>query len=514
MSNFTNTEDISFINFYPDMQNNQTKRVTNLDYIFVDNDNAHFCRKTESHFNLFKQPLVECTLELSTWRLDQQLLEVSSITKEIQQKLTSISKVTASEWNNIKMHIQSIFRTHPALKKTMQKKLNKKTSNTILNKLFSDLDIDLTHLNPEIKEELIKDGWIKGKEKSTLKIRDPSSPSENPADILIYIKNHYKKLFEKKSNDFSVANIITNNLPKVTPGQNQLLTKEITVEEISEAITNLKAGKAPGIDGLTHEFYKHFQNELIPILKQVFNEILSTSLNSILPEDKYPELEENQQNRVLGFYIDKKGRNAKDLWQKKIKDIEEAIHKVDKINKSTNEKKLSSEGRKQIVRTFLSKIWHTSYLQPPTNREIIKLSTIIAQWINYKCLTRNDIFNQLKDMFNARLGIIWIKLLSSDCLWANEERKSIETNLFCKMSISAAINSIDSYVWPSKWRPYFIAWKRLNGKVPLAGSWPWNQNLIEIAGIKADEYSVMFAVEYLEKIRKYSRCSKHPKRLK
>ncbi|CAG8587743.1 12332_t:CDS:2 [Dentiscutata heterogama] len=374
MSKFSNTEDMvgksSFHYFYSDEHTNQTKR----DYIFIDTDNAQFCRKTESHFNLFDQPLVECTLELSTWRLNEQLLEVSSIKKEIQQKLTSISKVTASEWNKIKI-------------------------NSILNKLLSDLDADLTHLNPEIREELIKDGWIKGNERSTLKIHD-----------------------------------------------------------------------------------------------------------------KYPEFEENQTNRILGFYVDKKGQNAKDLWQKKIKDIEEAIHKVDKINNSTNKNKLSSEGRKQIVRTFLSKIWHASYLQPPTEREIKTLSNIIAQWINDRCLSRNDLFNQLKDMLDARLGIIWIKLLSSDCLWAKEERKSIERILFQKISISAAINSqrINSDVWPSKWRPYFIAWKRLNGKVPLDGSWPWNQNLIEIAGIKADEYSVMFAVEYLEKIRKRSRLSKRP----
>ncbi|CAG8801303.1 24313_t:CDS:2, partial [Gigaspora rosea] len=107
--------------------------------------------------------------------------------------------------------------------KSKSKKLNKKSNNSILNMLLSDLDIDLDYLNPEIKEELTKEGWIKSKEKSTLKIRDPSSPQE-----------------------------------------------------------------------------------------------LLEALGSKLPEGNYPELKENQTNRILGFYVDKKGQNEKDLWQKKI----------------------------------------------------------------------------------------------------------------------------------------------------------------------------------------------------
>ncbi|RIB15517.1 hypothetical protein C2G38_2039321 [Gigaspora rosea] len=181
MSNFTKTVNIvgknSFNNFHKKMKDNQTARADSLDFIFVDNDNAPFCREMETHLKIFDQPLVACTLELSAWRLNEQLLEVPSIREEIQQKLTSLNNVTVQKWDNIKMQIQFIFRAHPA-HKSKSKKLNKKSNNSILNMLLSDLDIDLDYLNPEIKEELTKEGWIKSKEKSTLKIRDPSSPQE------------------------------------------------------------------------------------------------------------------------------------------------------------------------------------------------------------------------------------------------------------------------------------------------------------------------------------------------
>ncbi|CAG8818053.1 19986_t:CDS:2, partial [Gigaspora margarita] len=299
----------SSFSFHKKMINNQATRANSQDYIFVDNDNAQFCREMETHLNIFDQPLIACTLELSTWRLNEQLLEVPSIREEIQQKLTSLNNVTVPKWDNIKMQIQFTFRAHPA-HKSKSKKSNKKSNNSILNRLLSDLDIDLDYLNPEIKEELTKEGWIKGKEKSTLKIRDPSSPSENPADILMYIKNHYKILFEKKTNDSDIANTITDNLPQ-------------------------------------------------------------------LPEGNYPELKESQTNRILGFYVDKKGQNEKGLWQKKIEVIKEAMRKVDKINQSTNKNKLSPKSRVQLVRLFLSKSWHASYLQPATHQEILKLSDII-----------------------------------------------------------------------------------------------------------------------------------------
>lgn len=37
------------------------------------------------------------------------------------------------------------------------------------------------------------------------------------------------------------------------------------------AITKLKLGKAPGMSGLTAEFYKSFRDQLMPYLKELFD---------------------------------------------------------------------------------------------------------------------------------------------------------------------------------------------------------------------------------------------------
>ncbi len=52
------------------------------------------------------------------------------------------------------------------------------------------------------------------------------------------------------------------------------LTAPVTEEEVTEAIKKLHPGKSPGSDGITSEFYKHFQEDIAPILALVFNESL------------------------------------------------------------------------------------------------------------------------------------------------------------------------------------------------------------------------------------------------
>ena len=45
----------------------------------------------------------------------------------------------------------------------------------------------------------------------------------------------------------------------------------VTLEECSEAITNMKLNKSPGLDGLTVEFYKTFWEKLKYLLVKVYN---------------------------------------------------------------------------------------------------------------------------------------------------------------------------------------------------------------------------------------------------
>ncbi len=63
------------------------------------------------------------------------------------------------------------------------------------------------------------------------------------------------------------------SLPSVKYQIDSLL-QPISSKEVVNAIKKLHTGKAPGSDGLTVDFYKHFSAEISPILATVFNEAM------------------------------------------------------------------------------------------------------------------------------------------------------------------------------------------------------------------------------------------------
>ncbi|CAG8807372.1 1342_t:CDS:1, partial [Racocetra persica] len=105
----------------------------------------------------------------------------------------------------------------------------------------------------------------------------------------------------------------------------------------------------------------------------------------------------------------------------------------------------------------------------------------------------------IEDMLDARLGMIWLKLLTSNDLWAKIEREFIEKELEKRrISVQTALkHSTEPNIWPLEWIYQFAAWKRLNGKVLSTDSWPWDLNLIKIANLDANEYSSAAAINYL-----------------
>ena len=71
------------------------------------------------------------------------------------------------------------------------------------------------------------------------------------------------------------------SLPTVL-GDIEALCALISVKEIENAIARLCPNKTPGCDGLTAEFYQHFQQEISAILRDVFNCVFEdTSLSDI-----------------------------------------------------------------------------------------------------------------------------------------------------------------------------------------------------------------------------------------
>lgn len=74
-------------------------------------------------------------------------------------------------------------------------------------------------------------------------------------------------------------------MPKITDEQRTPLNADITDSEIQTTICALGAGKAPGPDGFSSEFYKSLRVQISPTLSHYFNILLCTG--EIRPESKH-----------------------------------------------------------------------------------------------------------------------------------------------------------------------------------------------------------------------------------
>ena len=93
----------------------------------------------------------------------------------------------------------------------------------------------------------------------------------------------YQTLYKSQNiEDKDIDTYLDNFNPnKITDEENEILNDYISEQEISFAIKNLNENKSPGQDGLTNEFYKTFNDQLTPILCEVYNYI---SMKGELPE--------------------------------------------------------------------------------------------------------------------------------------------------------------------------------------------------------------------------------------
>lgn len=98
----------------------------------------------------------------------------------------------------------------------------------------------------------------------------------NESEIKNMFLKYYSNLHKQEliNPEILQAYIQTVELNQLTEQEREDLNKPITKEEIQEAISLIKTGKAPGPDGYTLKFYRVFQVELIPKLQTVVNNIL------------------------------------------------------------------------------------------------------------------------------------------------------------------------------------------------------------------------------------------------
>uniref|UniRef100_A0A669D202 Reverse transcriptase domain-containing protein n=1 Tax=Oreochromis niloticus TaxID=8128 RepID=A0A669D202_ORENI len=106
--------------------------------------------------------------------------------------------------------------------------------------------------------------------------------SDNPREISHFCAEFYSKLYNSKYNDVVSTRFFNNikNLKTIVVEDKSYCDSPLTVEEVCNSISALKANKSPGTDGLTAEFYKSFSYLLAPFLLQVFTESIE---NNTLP---------------------------------------------------------------------------------------------------------------------------------------------------------------------------------------------------------------------------------------
>lgn len=92
-------------------------------------------------------------------------------------------------------------------------------------------------------------------------------------EIWLFYKNLYKSNFKKEDCDI-LFEIVKDNIKMLNEEDKKILEEDLTTSELESALKQMKNGKAPGIDGLTSEFYKYFWNDIKDLLHKAFLECI------------------------------------------------------------------------------------------------------------------------------------------------------------------------------------------------------------------------------------------------
>ena len=121
------------------------------------------------------------------------------------------------------------------------------------------------------------------------------------------VTDYYKGLFGKPvRNNFSLDESMTDDIPKVTPAENEVLAAEFSEKEVREAIFQMKHNKAPGSDGSPAEFYQVFWSLIKDDIMAMFRDFhhgdlplfsLNFGIITLLPKEQ--EAKKIQQYRPI-----------------------------------------------------------------------------------------------------------------------------------------------------------------------------------------------------------------------
>ena len=260
------------------------------------------------------------------WRFNNSLLLDEEYTKNIKslikEKKSDSYSSHIEKWDIIKMEIRGYTIQYTARKQRaeenklrlidnkinfFQKCLQENPNNDIPYTLKQIVD-RLTELKNE-KESLIdlkvkrsiarnRKNWLQHREKNSkyffnlekvnykrknrYKLRIEDEIVDDPKIILKEQDQYYEKLYTSANIEFNLKYFDTVDFQKIDQNDKDSMDLPITNHNIRDALWSMKKNKAPGNDGLTVEFIKHFWNELKTIVCRAIQQASETgfSINS------------------------------------------------------------------------------------------------------------------------------------------------------------------------------------------------------------------------------------------
>lgn len=92
----------------------------------------------------------------------------------------------------------------------------------------------------------------------------------DPVETRKHAVDFYTYLFRADSCEVDSAAEPLQELPQLSPEDQDTLISDITLDELTAAVSQMASGKAPGKDGLPSDFFKHFWSVLGQDLLDIF----------------------------------------------------------------------------------------------------------------------------------------------------------------------------------------------------------------------------------------------------
>lgn len=257
------------------------------------------------------------------WRFQARWLQNSNFVKFIGEKIDNYFELNtdqtcaAMRWEGFKAYIRGEILSYTSTKNKQQQKQME-----ILDKQIKSLELDLNASDDPIKQsellrlrteynKLSSDAaakslmWLKqsyydqgekaGKllawrikktqsERAINNIKTPSGKvTVDPSEINDSFRQFYENLYKSdcchtsEEQDLFLDQL---QFQTLTEDTQQELDRNLSIEEISQAIQSINSGKAPGLDRFTIEFYKTFKEKIIVPLFNIYEEAFK---NEVLP---------------------------------------------------------------------------------------------------------------------------------------------------------------------------------------------------------------------------------------